>query len=121
MMSMTKNNNNNNQAPALKGLVNLSSYLLTHDPDFHVSKFQVFLLIAQKEGIAQREIVQRTGLTQPTVSRIIARLANAPDKGRGGGLHWVEANPDPMEPRRYILSLTPKGHKVLADVSDFVG
>ena len=101
-----------------KSLSRLSAYLMQFDPDMPISRLRVFLYVAQRNDTLVRDIVKATGLSQATISRTVSLLADKPQRGSQPGLGWVEAKPDPDDPRRIVLSLSAKGHRVVSEIAE---
>lgn len=89
----------------------LEQFRILH-PEMPTQMVMTFLFIAQHEGCSVREIEGALGISQSSASRNAAALGNLTAfKKPGYGL--VEAKADPMELRRKILRLTPKGKMLM--------
>lgn len=97
-------------------LLRATTYLMNHDRELPLSRLHVFLLIARKGDATVRDLVQATGMTQPAISRIVGLLGDNPQRGKKEGLGWVSVVPDPADPRRALLNVTPKGRQVIAEI-----
>lgn len=75
--------------------------------DLSPQQFWVIIGIAEREGLAMRELGQRHPIDAPTASRIVNALV-------GRGLLHVET--DPADRRRSRLLLTPKGAALAAEL-----
>jgi len=88
-------------------------------PDMQMQTAGVFVTIAMNEGITIKDLGSRCDLAQSTCSRNVSLVS---DKLRfdkqGYGL--VEAMEDPMERRRKIITLTPKGKRVASSLCGIV-
>lgn len=82
------------------------------DPDMPIQYALSFLTIAQHEGLSMGELAQRLGIAQSSASRNIAALSRWHSFGKAGH-DLVEALEDPRERRRKIVSLTPRGHRLI--------
>ena len=82
------------------------------DPDMPIQYALSFLTIAQHEGLSMGELAQRLGIAQSSASRNIAALSRWHSFGKAGH-DLVEALEDPRERRRKIVSLTPRGHRLV--------
>jgi DNA-binding MarR family transcriptional regulator len=107
-----------NLNPSALNLLKLANHLLKYDRELTLGRIQLFLLIAQSgdEGILVRELIQKTGLAQSTVARALAFLSEKTLRGQKEALRWVDARPDPYDPRRHYLYVTPKGQTVLTEI-----
>jgi DNA-binding MarR family transcriptional regulator len=78
-----------------------------------------FLMVAQNEGCSLTDIWKQTGWAQSTVSRHLLDLGEYNrHKEKGHGL--VKSERDPMELRRNIYTLTPKGKVLAAKIIDIM-
>ena len=88
-------------------------------PDMQMQTASVFVTIALNEGITMKDLGQRTGLAQSSCSRNVALLSEWLKHNKPGyGL--VVAQEDPVERRRKIIHLTPKGQRVAASLDMLV-
>jgi DNA-binding MarR family transcriptional regulator len=83
------------------------------DPDMPIQYALSFLTIAQNEGLSMGDLAQRLGIAQSSASRNIAALSRWHSFGKAGH-DLVDAQEDPRERRRKIVSLTPRGHRLVA-------
>ena len=90
-----------------------------YDPDMPIQYALSFLTIAQHEGLSMGDLAQRLGIAQSSASRNIAALSRWHSFGKAGH-DLVEAQEDPRERRRKIVSLTPRGHRLVADLKALV-
>jgi DNA-binding MarR family transcriptional regulator len=84
-----------------------------YDPDMPIQYALSFLTIAQHEGLSMGDLAQRLGIAQSSASRNIAALSRWHSFGKDGH-DLVEALEDPRERRRKIVSLTSRGHRLIA-------
>ncbi len=103
---------------SLKNLQRTCALLITHDKEMTLSRALFYLTIAKNDGCAVRDIVNRTGFDQSTVSRQLALLGDKPSRGAKEGLGWVIQRQDPTDARRVLCYLTPKGKQVLETLID---
>jgi DNA-binding MarR family transcriptional regulator len=82
------------------------------DPDMPIQYALSFLTIAQNEGLSMGDLAQRLGIAQSSASRNIAALSRWHSFGKDGH-DLVEAQEDPRERRRKIVSLTARGHRLV--------
>ncbi|MBP2300303.1 MarR family transcriptional regulator [Azospirillum picis] len=85
------------------------------DPDLPIQYALSFMTIAQSEGISIGELAERLGIAQSSASRNVAALSRWHSFGKAG-LDLVQAQEDPRERRRKVVTLTDKGHAFLADL-----
>lgn len=82
-------------------------------PDIPMQTISVFLIIAMKPGISQRELLKLMGTSQSGVSRNVMALANVNRHGKPG-LGLIVQLRDPFDARQISLGLSPTG-KMLID------
>ena len=91
-------------------------YLKKYDPEMQAQMMRAFLWTApHADGITMADLQMDADMSPASASRIIQALSAVGFKGRKG-LGWVVATEDPMERRRKIVRLTPKGKRVLEDL-----
>ena len=89
------------------------------DPDLPIQYALSFMTIAQSEGISIGELAERLGIAQSSASRNVAALSRWHSFGKAG-LDLVQAQEDPRERRRKIVTLTDAGRTFLADLRAIV-
>ncbi|WP_042699866.1 MarR family winged helix-turn-helix transcriptional regulator [Azospirillum sp. B506] len=82
------------------------------DPDLPIQYALSFMTIAQSGGISIGELAERLGIAQSSASRNVAALSRWHSFGKAG-LDLVQAQEDPRERRRKIVTLTDKGREFL--------
>lgn len=97
----------------------------TIDPDMPMGTAVSFLMIAEGEtadggGLSVTELSTQGGFALSSASRYVQALGKV-DRHRRPGHDLVSDHIDPMERRRKILKLTPKGHRVLAQLRNATG
>lgn len=91
------------------------------DDDITTLMASLFLRVVlnAKDGITMKQLGEQEGVSQASVSRNIAALSKWHRLHRPG-LDLVEAMEDPLERRRKIVKLTPKGRRVAESISDLL-
>jgi DNA-binding MarR family transcriptional regulator len=85
------------------------------DPDMPIQYALSLLTIARHEGLSMRELSERLGIAQSSASRNVAALSEWRSfRQPGHGL--VRAEEDPRERRRKIVTLTPDGRALIAEL-----
>lgn len=79
----------------------------------------VLLVIALEPGQSQREVGEKVGLSQSSVSRNIDALSQQHRQGKPGH-NLVVRRPDPMERRRQNLYLSAKGERLVKRITDLI-
>lgn len=82
-------------------------------PEMPMHMASVFLLIAMKPGITQRELLTLSEIAQATMSRNIAALTERDRHGKPG-MNLVTQRRDPMDGRTLMLFLTKDGHDLVS-------
>jgi DNA-binding MarR family transcriptional regulator len=83
------------------------------DPDMPIQYALSFLTVAQNEGLSIRDLSERLGIAQSSASRNIAALSRWRSFDKPGH-DLVQAEEDPRERRRKVVTLTQAG-RALAD------
>ncbi|GAA4254021.1 winged helix DNA-binding protein [Azospirillum formosense] len=89
------------------------------DPDLPIQYALSFMTIAQNEGISIGELAERLGIAQSSASRNVAALSRWHSFGKAG-LDLVQAQEDPRERRRKIVTLTDTGRAFLEELRAIV-
>lgn len=102
-------------AKKLNKLQNVLTELTAIDPEFPIQWALVFVEIAREEGIALKDVSERTGISMSVMSRTIGALSNARRMGKPYGLIIVKSAKD--DRRRKELFLSAKGRKLIERLS----
>lgn len=78
------------------------------ESDMPIAQAYCFLLIAQYEGLSVKELAERANIGMASASRYVAEFSKIGGRGREG-YGFVDASEDPLERRKKIIKLTPKG------------
>lgn len=79
------------------------------ESEMPLQQLHCLLVISQAEdGLSLTDLAQKVGIGLATASRYVAALGKQ-NRHREEGLLLVEAFEDPMERRKKIIRLTPKG------------
>lgn len=76
-------------------------------------------LYGGQEGITMQDIAEALDLAQSSVSRNVMKLSIT-NRYRVSGIDILEAYEDPIERRRKLVRLTPKGKRVWKSLQDLV-
>lgn len=68
----------------------------------------LFIVAGSEEGMSLSDIAKKAGIGLATASRYIGALGKT-NRRREEGLQLIESFEDPMERRKKIIRLTPKG------------
>lgn len=83
------------------------------DGEMPLQQFHCFLLIAAaEEGLSLSDLAKKADIGLATASRYVAALGKI-NRHREEGLKLIEAFENPMERRKKIIRLTPKGKLTL--------
>lgn len=86
------------------------------DPEMPLAQAMCLFVIAEKdEGLSLTELSKKVGIGMATASRYVASLNNI-TRYKTEGLRLVESFEDPMERRKKIIRLTPKGKIALRKI-----
>lgn len=86
------------------------------DPQMPPQMAVSFLWVCIHNGITMKDLADRVGVSQSSMSRNVAALSETHRYGKAG-YDLVFATEDPTERRRKIVKLTPKGRRVAAGLS----
>ena len=78
-----------------------------------------FLMVAMHEGCSLTDIWKQTGWAQSTVSRHLLDLGEF-NRHKQPGHNLVKSDRDPMELRKNIYTLTPKGKVIATKILDIM-
>jgi DNA-binding MarR family transcriptional regulator len=81
-----------------------------------IAQAYCLLLIAQYEGLSLKELADRADVGMATASRYVAELGKVGLKGKEG-MALIDAVEDPMERRKKIIRLTPKGKTFVSKIT----
>lgn len=82
------------------------------DPDLTILQAHILVLIADQPGMSVGELAEALETSSATVSRIASILGKFGSRGREG-LMLVAIEEKPEDRRVKLLSLTPKGERVV--------
>lgn len=105
------------QSLAARKLARLLDLLVGVDKnaDIPLSTLSIFINIARFQGCSGKEVADSLGLPLSTVSRNTAKLSKW-EKHKVAGLDLIVNDTDPMDRRRRVLTLTPKGKRVYQEM-----
>lgn len=90
----------------------------TEEPDVQVQTIQTFLLVATQENPGVNELARQIALSQPSASRNLKKLCEAPRGQEGYDLIAMEL--DPWDNRKRIIKLTARGHELIRHIEEAV-
>lgn len=89
-------------------LIRVLGELKRLDVDMPVAQALSLFIISDREGLSLKELAEHADLGMASASRYVAAFG-APSRRTPKGLGFVSATEDPMERRKKIIKLTPKG------------
>lgn len=81
------------------------------DPEMQAHTINIFVMVCMNPGITMKDLGNRLGVSQATMSRNIAALGKVHRLNRPG-YDLLQAEEDPIERRRKVVNLTAKGKRV---------
>ena len=90
------------------------------DPEIPATVAAVFMTVAAQEGMTMKELADELGISQASCSRNVAYLSKV-HRLHKPGLDLMVATEDPLERRRKVLKLSPKGKRFLEKVEKILG
>lgn len=81
------------------------------DLEMQMQTAQTFIAVAMQPGITMKELSEKVGISQASCSRNVSALSRTHRLNKPG-MDLIVAAEDPMERRRKIVKLTPKGQRL---------
>jgi DNA-binding MarR family transcriptional regulator len=104
---------------AVKRLANCIVEIRKHQAELQAQTIHVLLEVAIQPGLNMSELMRKTGLSQASCSRNVMLLSDR-DRHDKPGLGLVRSELDPIDNRRKIVRLTPKGETLVSQLADLV-
>jgi DNA-binding MarR family transcriptional regulator len=83
------------------------------DPEMHLNTLSTYLIVAaQGEGRTKKEISDRLGVSQAATSRNVKLMTKEKTRFGKAGYDFLSQEPDPMDPRRHLISLSQRGKMI---------
>lgn len=92
----------------MKALLTVVVEVRKVDPEMQMQTFETLLRIALNEGVPMAQLQQETKVSLSATSRNVGILSRVNVKG-AKALGFCEAHEDPMDRRRKVVYMTPKG------------
>jgi len=89
------------------------------DGEMPMQMASTFMVVARHQGITMKDIAEKVGVTQSSVSRNIGALGSRHRYGKEG-LKLVKTEEDDIDIRRKVVHLTPKGTKFVASLVEIL-
>ncbi|MGA4641152.1 MarR family winged helix-turn-helix transcriptional regulator [Stutzerimonas stutzeri] len=89
------------------------------DQEMQMQTAQTFIAVAMQPGITMTELSEKVGISQSSCSRNVSALSRLHRLNKPG-MDLVVAAPDPMERRRRIVKLTPKGQRLAESLTKLI-
>ena len=105
---------------AVKNLLQTAKLLRRVDPAMPMQQFHVLLFVYQNPLVPHGRIGQALRLRTSAVSRIVDRLSRRMKSG-DKGLGLVSTTTNPGRPSTRLVTLTPKGKRLIAEVCAVYG
>ena len=96
----------------IRGIQSLLAAFTQVYPSMPIQIAQTFLLVAIHEGCSLTDLMKRSGWVQSTLSRHLLDLGER-NRFKEPGLGLVISRKDPMNLRKNIYTLTPKGRMLV--------
>ena len=96
--------------PFMKGLRFIEEFRKI-DPEMPLQMAATFMVVAIRKGITMKELAETLGISQASCSRNVAALSKWHRLNREGH-DLIYTEEDPIERRRKIAFLTPKGKRI---------
>ncbi|UXY92546.1 transcriptional regulator [Pseudomonas phage LUZ100] len=89
------------------------------DFDQEMQTAQTFIAVAMQPGITMKELSEKVGISQASCSRNVSALSRVHRLNKPG-MDLVVAAEDPMERRRKVVKLTPKGQRLAETLTQLI-
>ena len=89
------------------------------DPNVPAQTILTFLMICQDPDLTVVQLAERLGVSQSSASRNVAFLTDM-HRLKKPGLGLVEKRINPLNERTKVLSLTPRGRRMLQTLEDLM-
>ncbi|HIB3356465.1 TPA: winged helix-turn-helix transcriptional regulator [Pseudomonas aeruginosa] len=89
------------------------------DQEMQMQTAQTFIAVAMQPGITMKELSEKVGISQASCSRNVSALSRVHRLNKPG-MDLVVAAEDPMERRRKVVKLTPKGQRLAETLSQVI-
>lgn len=89
------------------------------DQEMQMQTAQTFIAVAMHPGINMTELSEKAGISQASCSRNVSALSRVHRLNKPG-MDLVVATEDPMERRRKIVRLTPKGQRLAEALTELI-
>jgi DNA-binding MarR family transcriptional regulator len=83
------------------------------DPEMPVQQLLTYLVAVRQPGIPMQDAMTELNISSASISRNVAALGRI-NRHHDKGHDLIDAQEDPMERRRKVLSPTPTGQRLLA-------
>ena len=87
-------------------------------PEMTILQAMCFLTVARHPGITQRALSAEVGSSDSATSRILAALSDLGDRKMASGFDLIKMTTDKSDRRVKQVRLTPKGQRLLADITE---
>tara|TARA_R100000808_G_scaffold6280_1_gene18792 strand:+ start:4063 stop:4431 length:369 start_codon:yes stop_codon:yes gene_type:complete len=105
---------------SVRDLANVMELFADLRRDMPLQLIRTFLMVAADPGRPFKDYGKRLGISQSSMSRHMAELAEWGQRGNDP-LHLIESFEDPEERRRKCARLTPKGEQTRDRLVDLLG
>ena len=89
------------------------------NPSMPAAQIYVLALVSLNEGKSLTELCQISGIRHATLSRYLLDLSDKRRTGDGYGFKLVNRETDPMELRKNMYTLAPKGRHLFKTIASF--
>ena len=117
MNTIVSNQLDNHTRIAINKAIHLLEIFRDADPTMPISEAMTFLACVADPDLTQEKLGARLGFADATTSRLFQALGKFVRKNEPG-LEWLDESIDPMNRRRTIRKVTPKGSSVLVSITN---
>lgn len=103
----------------LDNLLEVMELIRRHDPEMPAQTLSTLLLVAGNPGISMQKLAETLNIASSSTSRNVSALSKW-KAFQKPGLDLVEAIDNPQNRREKLVSLTPKGERLVAAIKELV-
>ena len=110
-------------SPLLK-LMRTMELFQSHREQIKLQHIEAFLLVAMRKRVTRQELVEAVGMHLSSAGRNMRALCQRAYELNGTtymGLGLLNEEPDPIDSRRFVYTLTHKGQRIADQISAILG
>jgi DNA-binding MarR family transcriptional regulator len=109
----------NMERTATVGFMRAMKEIMQINPSMPAAQIYVLALVSLNEGKSLTELCQVSGIRHATLSRYLLDLSDKRRTGDGHGFKLINREVDPMELRKNMYTLAPKGRHLFRTITSY--